>query len=80
MIANVALFIRVAPSSPRDVSVRVIRPLLVEVSWKVPAVTNGIIVHYIVYAIPLVFTEPAPARKRRQAEPSTLPQTLKMVG
>ena len=56
---------------------RIIRPLLVEVRWKVPAVTNGNIVHYTVYAIPLVFTEPT--RGKRQAETATLPKTVKMV-
>ena len=67
----------IAPSAPRDVTVRVIRPLLVEVSWKVPVVTNGNIIRYIVYAIPLVSTEPT--RGKRQAEPVILPKTVKMV-
>ena len=57
---------------------RIIRPLLVEVRWRVPAVTNGNIVRYTVYAIPLVFTEPT--RGKRQTEPATLPKTVKMVG
>lgn len=67
----------IAPSPPRDVSVRIIRPLLVEVRWKVPAVTKGSIVHYTVYAIPLVSTEPT--RGKRQTDSATLPKTLKMV-
>ena len=56
---------------------KIIRPLLVEVRWKVPAVTNGNIARYTVYAIPLVLTEPT--RGKRQAEPATLPKTIKMV-
>ena len=71
-----SLRIRVAPLAPRDVTVRVILPLLVEVNWKVPAVTNGNIARYTVYAIPLVSTEPI--RGKRQAS-ATLPKTVKMV-
>ena len=57
-----------APSAPRDVTARLVAPLKVEVRWRSPAVTNGDISHYNVYAIPL----------RSTVSNSTL-QTLQMV-
>lgn len=57
-----------APTSPRDVTARLVAPLKVEVRWRAPAVTNGDISHYYVYAIPL-----------RSAVSGTTPQTVLMV-
>ena len=61
-------FAHVAPTSPRDVTARLVAPLEVEVRWRSPAVTNGDISHYTVYAIPL----------RSTVSNNTL-QTLQMV-
>ena len=62
-----------APSPPRDVTVRLVTPRVAEVTWRTPAVTNGIISRYIVYAIPLGSTT--------QAVPLavTTPQTIQTV-
>ena len=57
-----------APSAPRDVSARLVAPLEVEVRWRSPAVTNGDISHYTVFATPL----------RSTVSNNTL-QTLQMV-
>ena len=65
-----------APSQPREISVRLITPTIVQVSWRVPAVSNGVITHYTVYAIPLGSTA---SRGKRQAGADTTPQTIKMV-
>ena len=62
------LLAHAAPTSPRDVSARLVAPLEVEVRWRSPAVTNGDISHYYVYAIPL----------RSTVSNNTL-QTLQMV-
>ena len=70
-----SFFSNVAPSSPRDVRVRQIRPLLVEVSWRAPAISNGVITHYTVYAIPKLSYE-ATRSKRQTTSP---PQTIKKV-
>ena len=64
-----------APSAPRDVKVRLIAPFLVEVSWRAPALPNGVITHYTVYAIPQIFHEET--RSKRQTP--TLPKTIKKV-
>ena len=40
-----------APSPPQSVSAVLIKPLLVEVRWRRPALPNGNISHYIVYTI-----------------------------
>ena len=52
-----------APSTPRNVVARLVRPLLVEVSWLRPSVTNGVIVQYKVYATPVSI--PLQRRKRQ---------------
>ena len=67
--------IAVAPSEPRDVSVRLVTPLTVEVSWREPAVPNGQIVLYTVYA---VIAGSKPDRRRRQAV-ADLPGGIKEV-
>lgn len=69
-------FLCIAPSEPRDVRVRLVTPLIVEVSWREPAVPNGHILHFTVYAIPIVAFEPE--RRRRQAA-IDLPGTFKKV-
>ena len=69
------LFEFTAPSAPRDVTVRLMTPRVAEVSWRMPAVTNGVINRYIVYAIPLGGT----TRQRRQALAITTPQTVQTV-
>ena len=60
--------VSIAPTSPRDVTARLVAPLKVEVRWRSPAVTNGDISHYYIYAIPL-----------RSALSNSTRQTLKMV-
>ena len=60
-----------APSAPRDVTVTLIAPQVVEVRWMVPASPNGVITHYTVYAIPSL-----PADHPVDG----MPQTIKTVG
>ena len=43
-----------APSPPRDVTVRQVGPLMVEVQWRPPAMSYGNVTHYTVYAIPVL--------------------------
>ena len=64
-----------APSAPCDVTVRLVTPRVAEVSWRMPAVTNGVINRYIVYAIPLG----GATRQRRQALAITTPHTIQTV-
>ena len=66
----------VAPSQPRDVKVSLVTPLIVEINWREPAVPNGHIIHYTVYAIPIAQFEPE--RRRRQAI-IDFPGTIKKV-
>ena len=54
---------------------RLVTPRVAEVRWRVPAVSNGYITKYIVYAIPLGGT----TRQRRQAVAVTTPQTIRSV-
>ena len=63
------------PSAPRNVTVRLIAPLLVEIRWRQPAVSNGQIIHYTVYAIPIV----VPAITKRQAASNPPNGTIKQV-
>lgn len=42
-----------APSPPRSVSVRIVAPYVVEVSWREPAEPNGIVRNYTVYVTPV---------------------------
>lgn len=42
----------VAPSPPRNVSVRLVKPMTVEIRWRTPALPNGNISQYTVYAVP----------------------------
>ena len=65
-----------APSPPRDVTVRLVAPTLAEVRWRTPAVSNGNITHYTVYAIPLRSIELA---AERQTEPIATTSTIQMV-
>ena len=65
-----------APSVPRDVTVKLVRPLVAEVSWRAPSVSNGVITHYTIYAIPQVSFEIG-FRTKRQT--TSLPQTVKKV-
>ena len=64
-----------APSAPRDITVRLVTPRVAEVRWRAPAVTNGHIIKYIVYAIPLG----GATRQRRQDVAATTPQTIRVV-
>ena len=52
-----------------------ITPTLAEVSWRTPAVPNGVIAHYTVYAVPQLSHEET--RSKRQA--ATLPRAIKKV-
>lgn len=65
------------PSAPRNVTVRIIRPLLVEIRWRAPAVSNGQIIRYTVYAIPIAVF--GPAIRKRQAAPNLPSGTIKQV-
>ena len=70
----------IAPSPPRDVVARLVSPLTVEVTWRSPAVPNGVISHYIVYAIPLRSASVVTGERRQQSESNTTPpQTIQMV-
>ena len=64
-----------APSPPRNVSAKLIAPGTVEVRWSVPAVSNGVIIRFTVYAIPVRANGPI-LRGKRQA---TTPQTIQKV-
>lgn len=52
-----------APSAPRNVVANLVRPLLVQVRWSRPSVTNGVIAQYKVYATPVAIPL---QRKKRQ--------------
>ena len=65
------------PSAPRDVTVRLITPQLVEVRWRAPAVSNGQIIRYTVYAIPIAVS--GPAISKRQAASNLPSGTIKHV-
>ena len=71
----VSAILLLAPSAPRDVRARLITPSLAEVSWRTPAVPNGVITFYTVYAVPQLSHEET--RSKRQA--ATLPRTIKKV-
>ena len=71
----VSVILLLAPSAPRDVRARLITPSLAEVSWRAPALPNGVITHYTVYAVPQLSHEET--RSKRQA--ATLPRTIKKV-
>ena len=64
-----------APSPPRNVSAKLITPDTVEVRWNIPAVLNGVIIRFTVYAIPVRANGPT-LRGKRQA---TSPQTIQKV-
>ena len=69
-----------APSAPRDIRLRQVRPLMVEVSWRPPALSNGIITHYTVYAEPRLNSYSYEAtRSREQTNTSESLQTIKTV-
>lgn len=53
----------IAPSTPRNVVASLVRPLLVQVRWSRPSVTNGVIAQYKVYATPVAIPL---QRKKRQ--------------
>jgi len=53
--------------------VRLVTPRVAEVRWRMPAVTNGHVIKYIVYAIPLGGV----TRQRRQDVAVTTPQTIR---
>ena len=72
---TVFLYLHVAPSAPRDIRVRQVRPLMVEVSWRPPAMSNGIITHYTIYAKPRL--SHGATRSKRQT--NTSPQTITKV-
>ena len=74
-IILVSAILLLAPSAPRDVRARLITPSLAEVSWRTPAVPNGVITHYTVYALPQLSHEET--RSKRQT--ATLPRTIKKV-
>ena len=65
------------PSAPRDVTVRLVTPRLVEIRWRRPAVSNGQIIRYTVYAIPI--TVSGPAISKRQAAPNLPSRTITQV-
>ena len=65
------------PSAPRGVTVRLITPRLVEVRWRAPAVSNGQIIRYTVYAIPIAVS--GRAISKRQAASNLPSGTIKHV-
>ena len=66
------------PSAPRNITVRLVTPLLVEIRWSIPALSNGQIIRFTVYGFPIAVF--GPAIGKRQA-PSDLPAgTIKQVG
>ena len=76
-VTNLSPHCLTGPSAPRDVTVRLITPQLVEVRWRRPAVSNGQIIHYTVYAISIAVS--GPAISKRQAAPNLPSRTIKQV-
>ena len=76
-VTNLPPHLLTGPSAPRDVTVRLITPLLVEIRWRRPAVSNGQIIRYTVYAIPI--TVSGPAISKRQAAPNLPSRTITQV-
>lgn len=66
---------KIAPSAPRNVTARLVKPLLAKVSWRVPTTPNGIITHYTVYATPHVAFDV----KRRKRQTAHLPEMIRKV-
>lgn len=75
--AFLVIIFHTAPSPPRDVSVRMVTPTIAEVSWREPAVPNGVVTQYTVYAIPLGSV--TTFRGKRQADATASSETIKMV-
>ena len=67
-----------APSAPRNVTVRIVTPVIVEVKWKAPAAPLGVIVLYTVYVTPLNTGIDQPTRKKRQTSSEGV-QIIKQV-
>lgn len=64
----------IAPSPPQNVTANLVAPGIVEVRWTAPMMSNGVITHFTVYAIP-VRTD-GPTRGKRQA---ATPQIIQKV-
>ena len=65
------------PSAPRNVTVRLVTPRLVEIRWRRPAVSNGQIIRYTAYAIPIAVS--GSAISKRQAASNLPSRTIKQV-
>ena len=63
-----------APSPPRNVTAKLIAPGIIEVRWSVPMMSNGVINHFTVYAIPMQTN--GPTRGKRQV---ATPQIIQKV-
>ena len=63
------------PSPPRNVTAKLIAPGTVEVRWRVPALSNGVIIRFTVYAIPVRAN--GATRGKRQIDDT--PQTIQTV-
>ena len=66
------LFHFTAPSPPRNVTAKLIAPGTVEVRWSVPARSNGVIIRFTVYAIPMRTDGPTLRGKRQASTPQTI--------
>ncbi len=67
-----------APSPPRDITVKIVSINILEVSWRPPAVSNGLIIRYTVYLTLFgTSSEEGTGRKRRQA--AQMPNVVTVV-
>ena len=65
-----------APSAPSGVTVRLVRPLVVRVSWNAATYySSGRISQYTVYATPVIVSEQK--RRRRMTGPSVIEKVSK---
>ncbi len=49
VLFRISAFFYIAPSPPRNVTVRIVGVNLLEVIWRPPAISNGVIIRYTVY-------------------------------
>ena len=61
-----------APSPPRNVTAKLIAPGTVEVRWSVPAISNGVIIRFTVYAIPMRANGPIRGKRQTDDTPHTI--------
>ena len=61
-----------APPSPEEVTVILLTPVVLKVTWSRPSSIRGELVFFTVYATPLVSQSPTESREKRQAVNNSL--------